>query len=81
MVGGEFGIASWPGAETLPSVAYCWENDQYLVAWQNPQPDIYARFINGDGSLDGGPLHLDYTSVSRDQTQSCLQPWRGTNFW
>ena len=39
--------------EILPSVAYCSENDQYLVAWQNPQPDIYARFINGDGSLDG----------------------------
>jgi len=61
--GGEFGIAAWPGSETLPSVAYCWEYDHYLVAWQNPQPDIYARFLKGDGSLDGAPLHLDYTSI------------------
>ena len=61
--GGEFGIAAWPGEETLPSVAYCSKNDQYLVAWQNPQPDIYARFINADGSLDGGPLHMEYTGV------------------
>ncbi len=61
---GEFGIASWLGAaETAPSVAYCWENDHYLVAWQNPQPDIYARFVGGDGSLDTTILHLDYTSV------------------
>jgi hypothetical protein len=61
--GSEFGIAAWPGAETLPSVAACREKDQYLVAWQNPQPDIYARFVSGDGSLDGVVLHLEYTSV------------------
>jgi hypothetical protein len=63
--GGEFAIAAWPGAETQPSVALCsdFTYDQYLVAWQNPQPDIYARSINGDGSLDGGPLHLEYTGV------------------
>ena len=33
------------------------------MAWQNPQPDIYTRFINGDGTLDGGPLHLEFTSI------------------
>ena len=63
--GGEFAIAAWPGAETQPAVAICADfyHTQYLVAWQNPDPDIYARFVNADGSLDGGPLHLDYTSV------------------
>jgi hypothetical protein len=39
----EFAIAAWPGAEELPVVAACEETDQYLVAWQNNQPDIYAR--------------------------------------
>jgi hypothetical protein len=61
--GGEFGIATWPGAETQPSVAYCFLNDHYLVTWQNPQPDIYARFLYGNGALDGAPLHLNYTSI------------------
>jgi len=69
LAGGEFGIATWPGAETQPSVAACRETDQYLVAWQNNQPDIYARFINGDGVLDGGPLHLEYTSVGEINPQ------------
>jgi len=69
LAGGEFGIAGWPGAEIIPSVAACRETDQYLVAWQNDQPDIYARFIKGDGSLDGGPLHLEFTSVAETKSQ------------
>ncbi|MCJ7736910.1 MAG: hypothetical protein MUQ10_06285 [Anaerolineae bacterium] len=63
LTSGEYYIAAWGGAETQPSVAYCRENDDYLVAWQNPQPDIYARFVDGDGSLDSTILHLDFTGV------------------
>ncbi len=59
----EFRITAWTGPETRPSVAYDWLNDQYLVAWQNPQPDIYARFVAGDGSLDNIVLHMDFTPV------------------
>lgn len=71
---GEFGIAAWPGAETRPSVAYCWLNDHYLVTWQNPQPDIYARFLYGNATLDGAPLHLDYTSVEEINSKvACSQ--------
>jgi len=69
LAGGEFGIAGWLGAETRPSVAACRETDQYLVAWQNPQPDIYARFVDGDGSLDPIVLHLDYTSIREVEPQ------------
>ena len=69
LAGGEFAIAAWPGAETLPSVDACRETDQYLVAWQNDQPDIYTRFISGDGSLDGGPLQLDSTSIDEIEPQ------------
>ena len=77
LAGGEFGIAAWPGAETQPSVAACPETDQYLVAWQNPQPDIYARFINGGGVLDGGPLQLEYTSVAEIKPKvTCSQAGR-----
>ncbi|MDF1513595.1 MAG: hypothetical protein P1S60_07285 [Anaerolineae bacterium] len=65
----EFGIAGWLGDETQPSVDYCRYSDQYLVAWQNPQPDIYARFVNADSTMDGGPLHLDYTSVYETEPQ------------
>lgn len=64
---GEFDIAS---SSTLPSVAACWETDQYLVTWQDGVPDIYAQFIKGfDGSLDGGPLHLENTSVDEVRSQ------------
>jgi len=58
-----FFIGAWPDKEILPSVAYCLDYDQYLVAWQNPQPDIYARFVSGQGTLDPIVLHLEYTSV------------------
>ena len=68
--GGEFPIATWLGAaETQPSVAACKETDQYLVAWQNPQPDIYARFVKGDGSLDPTILHFASTSVDQINPQ------------
>lgn len=69
MAGGEFDIAVWPGAETQPSVAACRETDQYLVAWQNHAPDIYVRFIKGDGSYDGGPLLLENTSIEEIKPQ------------
>jgi len=54
--GGEFGIAEWPDTEIHPAVAACDDADQYLVAWQSFATgtyDIYARFVKGDGTLEG----------------------------
>jgi hypothetical protein len=66
--GGEFGIASWPDTESHPAVAACRNADQYLVAWQSlvgaSNYDVYARYVTGDGSLDGGPLVVEDTTVS-----------------
>jgi hypothetical protein len=66
--GGEFGIAGWPDTEHHPAVAACRNADQYLVTWQSlvgaNNYDVYARYVTGDGSLDGGPLVVEDTTVS-----------------
>jgi hypothetical protein len=56
--GGEFGIAAWPSNEERPAVAACDAADQYLVGWQSLETgvfNLYVRFIQGDGTIDGGP--------------------------
>lgn len=63
--GGEFGIAEWPDDEERPALAACNIADQYLVAWESlvgSDYDLYARFVKGDGTLDGGP-HVIYDTV------------------
>ena len=55
-VGSQVIVAAWPDAEVDPAVAACPGQDQWLVAWQNSAPDVYARFLFGDGSVDGAPL-------------------------
>ncbi len=74
--GGEFGIAGWPAPEHNPAVAACREADQYLVTWQSEpggNPAIYARFVNGDGTV--GSVHLidDTTSAEVNADVACDQ--------
>jgi len=74
--GGEFGIASWPDPESNPAVAACREADQYLVTWQSNQGGnlaIYARFVNGNGSV--GSVHLidNTTSPEENADVACDQ--------
>ncbi len=57
--GGEFAVAAWPDDEYGTAVASCHGLDGYLVAWQNSQTDIYARFVTGDGIIDGPPIHIE----------------------
>ncbi|MCD4750527.1 MAG: hypothetical protein K8R59_14245 [Thermoanaerobaculales bacterium] len=57
--GGELEIATLPSDDTQPAVASCHELDGYLVAWSSFEPDIYARFVTGDGVLDGPPIHIE----------------------
>lgn len=54
----EVTVADWPDAESAPSVAACPGQDQWLVAWQNSAPKIYARFLTGAGAVDGAPLEI-----------------------
>lgn len=59
--GGEFGIAGWPDNEERPAVAACDAADQYLVGWQSLQSgvyNLYVRFLQGDGAMDGGPYAI-----------------------
>jgi hypothetical protein len=73
--GGEFAIAGWPDAETIPDVAACYEADQYLVTWQSLQGGtndaIYGRFL--DGSAKPGNVYQidDTTSAERAASVSC----------
>ena len=52
----EIGIAGWPGGEGSPTIASC--RDSYLVAWigyagtrRDPDSEIYARAVSGDGTV------------------------------
>ena len=73
--GGEFEIAGWPDAETIPDVAACHEADQYLVTWQSLQGGtndaIYGRFL--DGSATPGNVYKidDTTGAEREPSVSC----------
>ena len=46
---GEFGVAAWPGPETLPRVAASRVADEWAVVWQSDMlgamKDIYARRV------------------------------------
>ena len=75
--GGKFGIAAWPGAEKLPTVAACHTADQYFVAWQSyqnvaqPHDDIYGRFVSGDGTT-GTMFHPAFRSIhERNPSVAC----------
>jgi len=62
--GGEFGIAGWPSTENRPSVAACRAADTYLVGWQSlegPDYNVYARYVDGDGTLRSVHLIDDTT--------------------
>jgi len=61
----EITVAAWPGKEIMPAVAACAAGNQYLVVWQAfPEvynSAIYARFVNGNGTL--GDVYLIYDST------------------
>jgi hypothetical protein len=66
-IGDEFIIASWPDFESNPSVAACYQADQYMVGWQSDQGThgadyaIYARYISGD-AIPGNIVLIDDTT-------------------
>jgi len=68
-------VANWPDAELSPAVAACPGQDQWLVVWQsnNPVATLYARFLLGNGAVDGGPLEV-YATTARNQAPAvaCL---------
>ncbi|NOZ48948.1 MAG: hypothetical protein GXP37_02730 [Chloroflexi bacterium] len=73
--GGEFGIAGWPGTEIRPAVAACKGANQYLVAWQSDQGTgndaIYARFVDGGGTVGNVYLIDDTTSPEQEADVAC----------
>lgn len=75
---GEFDIAGWPDEEIHPSVAACPTIDRYLVAWQSfvfgTDYDIYARFVKGDGTMDGAPLHVAERTANEQETDVACNP-------
>jgi hypothetical protein len=81
--GGPFGIAGWPDSEEIPAVAACNMANQYLVTWQSDQQSagsinyaIYARYINGDGSVAGVHLVDDTTSPEIHADVACINGGR-----
>jgi hypothetical protein len=68
-------VADWADTELSPAVAACPGQDQWLVVWQsnNPMAKPYARFLFGNGVVDGGPLQV-YATTGRNQAPAvaCL---------
>lgn len=83
--GGEFGIAGWPSAEKLPTVAACHTEDQYFVAWQSTQSgspsheDIYGRFVSGGGT-PGSVLHSALRTIHEKNPSVACNPEAGHYF-
>jgi hypothetical protein len=75
--GGPFTIAGWPDTEIGPAVAACKDANQFLVAWQSDQGSsndaIYARFIDGDGTMAGVHLIDDTTGAEVEADVACSQ--------
>jgi hypothetical protein len=70
---GEVMVANWPDAETGVAVAACPGQDQWLVDWQNAGPNVYARFLFGDGTVDGAPLVVPtYAPPNDEPAVACL---------
>lgn len=56
-LGAEIIISARDNEQYLPSVAYNWKHDEYLVVWHNNSGatrDIYAQRITGQGELKSG---------------------------
>ena len=54
-LGEEIIISALDNEQNLPSVAYNWQHDEYLVVWQNTwggNKDIYAQRLTGQGELE-----------------------------
>lgn len=74
---GEFGVAAWPDAEESPKVAASPTANKWAVVWHSQvdvnDTEIYARFVNGDGTIDGAPVQLVGTTIQeRDPEISCV---------
>jgi hypothetical protein len=71
-LGGNIGIATAPGAQQQPSLAYSQDSDRYLAVWQdyrNGAPSrIYGQFIAGNGTFIGGNFLLsDISNATANQ--------------
>lgn len=54
-LGEEITVMALNNEQVLPSVAYNWRHDEYLVVWQNTwggSSDIYAQRLTGQGKLE-----------------------------
>lgn len=75
--GGEFAVAAWPDGEEYPKVAASPGANKWLVVWHSltasAMKDVYGRFVNGDGTIDGDPVHFAFTTVDeRYPSVSCI---------
>jgi hypothetical protein len=71
LAGADFPISESADNQLLPVIAYNTRDDQFLVVWRdsrNPatSDDIYARMMNGDGSMAGPEFAV--STASADQT-------------
>jgi len=80
ILGAGLGVAGWPGKEEHAAVAACALNNQYVVAWQSDQNSgneaIYARYIDGDGTIRGVYKVDDTTSPEIEPDVACQNDGR-----
>jgi len=84
--GGDFGIAAWPGPESLPRIAASRVSNRWAVVWQSEVSatnfDVYARLVWVDLMGDvqtAAPVHLPYSSVNESTPDIAAHP-ESSNF-
>ncbi len=74
--GGEFAVAAWSLGEEDSKVAASPTANTWLVVWhsltENGDKDVYGRFVNGDGTIDGAPAHFSNYTIGRCPSVTCL---------
>ena len=68
VTGPEFQISPDGAADRYgPEIAFNWDQQQYLVVWENrwPARDIYGQRVDGSGSLVGANLSISTGSGDR----------------
>ncbi|MCJ7754688.1 MAG: hypothetical protein MUP13_08990 [Thermoanaerobaculales bacterium] len=71
ILGGDFGIAAWPDAETSPRISASRVSDRWAVVWNSQvtasEKDVFARlvWVNGTGAIEtAAPVNIDHSDLN-----------------
>lgn len=80
LIGSDVAIATAPGPQLYPRVAYSPDADEYLVVWQDSRTarttstDVFGQRIDGDGSLLGSNFATSDSNGAQNQPDVTYSP-------